>query len=316
VDSSKKHGDGRRASSDANVTVSPISPGDRISIRAGSSLAAAAVAVNNHHTPPSSTDRSSAEASSESAQENTAWRRRADAWNGQEPADTSSGKTLNGGALGRRKTALVTGDTLSGKTPGDETTLNSRTLSGRAARRNSTGVPSRNVSRSEGADHYELEFASADAVIAVLGSCALIVHLQPVTHPVIHAMARAYGKASSRAEKFGHVCIIEPNAGLLPPGDIRPALGDLIQRFDKRLAAAAIIYEENGFMATAVRSIVTGICMVSRTTHPSRVFANAVNACAWVGAALPGPGAPRHSELLQSLRELRLMGRPSAPAVP
>jgi hypothetical protein len=159
--------------------------------------------------------------------------------------------------------------------------------------------------RSAGLVGYEIVFNTADGVVATLGPCVLIIHSKTATTSILSAMGRAYATAAETWERIAHLCIITPESGMLPPGEVREALQRLMMRFDKRLAAAAIVYEGTGFKATAVRSIVTGLCMVARTTHPTRVFTREGEACLWVAQALALPALLARSELCDAMKELR-----------
>lgn len=145
----------------------------------------------------------------------------------------------------------------------------------------------------------------------------MIVHAQTATMAIVAAMGRAYAKAATRFEKIAHLCVVEAGAPLLPGGEARSNLGALIQRFDSRLAAAAIVYEEEGFRATAVRSIVTGLCMAARTTHPTRVFSDLDAGCQWTSSLLPQAHQLTAEQLLAAVHELRRrQSEPSAQTSP
>lgn len=78
-----------------------------------------------------------------------------------------------------------------------------------------------------------------------------------------------------------------------------------MKRFDTRLAAAAIVLDEEGFKATVVRSVVTGLCMAARTTHPTRVFPRLEPASEWITAMLLARNQDVSSRLASVMHELR-----------
>jgi hypothetical protein len=151
----------------------------------------------------------------------------------------------------------------------------------------------------------EVVFAAPEGIVALLGCCTLIVHTRPATGAIVGAMGRAYAKASAVYDRIAHLCLIERDSDLLPPGDVRAGIGALMKRFDTRLAAAAIVHEGEGFKATAVRSIVTGLCMAARTTHPTRVFSQLEPASEWTTAMLLAQNQAVASRLVSVMQELR-----------
>lgn len=156
--------------------------------------------------------------------------------------------------------------------------------------------------RTAAAKDYERVFSGREGAVAIDGACVLIVHLEAPTLPIVSAMGRAYAKAAALDQKIAHLCLIEHAAGLLPPGEARDAIGSLMQRFDKRLAAAALVYEAQGFKATVVRSVATGLAMASRITHPMRVFAELPAACSWVAERVMPSSEARLFDIVSQLR--------------
>jgi hypothetical protein len=74
---------------------------------------------------------------------------------------------------------------------------------------------------------------------------------------------------------------ILPAAGINLPADARKAAAEITAAFDAHNRGRATIIEGTGFGAAAIRSIIAGIDMVSRTTQPGQVFAAVPEAVAW-----------------------------------
>jgi hypothetical protein len=58
------------------------------------------------------------------------------------------------------------------------------------------------------------------------------------------------------------------------------------------LLAVAEVIEGRGFVAAAIRSIATGLILVTRPRWPMRIFASVEPAAAWVSAWVEGEGRP------------------------
>jgi hypothetical protein len=91
------------------------------------------------------------------------------------------------------------------------------------------------------------------------------------------------------ARHFGFITVVDAQADLRVPGPARTAVSRMIKRFEPSISAAAIVFEGDGFKATAVRSIVTAINLAARNKFPNRVFPLVAPAVRWVLESLEGP---------------------------
>jgi hypothetical protein len=144
-------------------------------------------------------------------------------------------------------------------------------------------------------------------VIAVAGPYVIQILLQQ-TPTSVSVLTRALADLCTRHEKIGFVGIFEPEANLALSPDVREGVNALIRRYSPRFSAAAIVYEKQGFGATAMRSLVTAINVASRAKHPNRVFSDLREAVSWVcklTAPEPTPAGLVHiiQMLRQSLRD-------------
>jgi len=76
--------------------------------------------------------------------------------------------------------------------------------------------------------------------------------------------------------------VIIEAAAPLPSAEARESLAGTLRDFGGRMHASAVVMEGQGFRAAAVRSVVTGVVLVSRLPHPHRVFHAAPEGCAWL----------------------------------
>jgi hypothetical protein len=122
---------------------------------------------------------------------------------------------------------------------------------------------------------------------------------------IVSQSNRAVADLAARNDKFGWVTIIEPEAELTMPENVRNGFNALVKRYSSRISGAAIVFEKTGFHATAVRSLVTAINVASRATHPNRVFSEVREAVSWVTKLTGGePSAAGLAHIIQQIRSL------------
>lgn len=122
---------------------------------------------------------------------------------------------------------------------------------------------------------------------------------------IVSQANRAVADLAARHERFGWVTIIEPEADLSLPADVKNGFNALVKRYSSRISGAAIVFEKTGFHAVAVRSLVTAINVASRATHPNRVFSDVREAVSWVNKLTGGePSVAGLAHILQQLRSL------------
>jgi hypothetical protein len=141
-------------------------------------------------------------------------------------------------------------------------------------------------------------------VVAVTGRYVFQIIRQRATPSTLSLMRCALADLSTRYDKFGYVAMIEPEAQLAIPADIRDGFKTLIKRYSSRFTGAAIVYEKTGFQATALRSLVTAMNFATGARHPNHVFADLRQGIAWLSkltAPEPTPAALVH--VVQMLRQ-------------
>jgi hypothetical protein len=155
-----------------------------------------------------------------------------------------------------------------------------------------------------------VDIYSRDAgfLVAVAGRYVVQIVKDRGTMMTVSLMRRALDELSGRFDKFGYLGVIEAEAQLLMPPDVRNGMNALVKRFSPRFTGAAIVFEKQGFHATAVRSLVTAINLASRATHPNHVFSDVREGVAWLCQMTPGE--PAAGGLLQIIQQLRLSLKP------
>lgn len=98
--------------------------------------------------------------------------------------------------------------------------------------------------------------------------------------------------------------IIEEGAPA-PGTQERAALGMLLQSETGRTRRSAVVYEGTGFRAATVRSVVTGLALISRPPFPHKVFATVAEASLFLGeGSLPSSGSVIR-EMVDAVGEVR-----------
>jgi len=90
------------------------------------------------------------------------------------------------------------------------------------------------------------------------------------------------------------VHVIKEGTGL-PSAGARAALVASARKWAGQIAAVAVVIEQAGFFGSAMRSMVTGIQLLSKAEYPMRVFATTRAVADW----LPVPHAERTGTVLE-----------------
>jgi hypothetical protein len=143
-------------------------------------------------------------------------------------------------------------------------------------------------------------------VVAVVGRYLVQIVRRESTSTTVSLVRRGLSDLASRYDKFAFVALLEPDAQLLLPPDIRNGYSALIKRYSPQFTGAAIVLEKKGFHATAVRSVVTAINVASRASHPNQVFSDLREGVSWLSTLTPpDPTAAGLLSVIQLLRAAR-----------
>jgi hypothetical protein len=139
--------------------------------------------------------------------------------------------------------------------------------------------------------------------VAVAGRYLIHICADRLTSTTVMLIRRALADLEARYDKFGYLCIMERNAPLILPSDVRESINAFVKRYSNHFTGAAIIFEEAGFHATVVRSLVTAVNVASRASHPTQVFDELREGIAWLSRLTPGdPTATRLHQIAGELR--------------
>jgi hypothetical protein len=115
--------------------------------------------------------------------------------------------------------------------------------------------------------------------------------------------ARALREANPD-RKFGFLTYVDLAAqDGVPPETVRVGLSRFLRTHHSALQASVIIYEETGFKATIVRSVVTAIQRASSAEFPAHLTSTRTEGVYWLLQQMRGMTAATPSDLLDLLAE-------------
>jgi hypothetical protein len=151
----------------------------------------------------------------------------------------------------------------------------------------------------------EVFLSDNDAVVARWRDFFLAVwkgetHMEAVDR--LDAEMRRY--RGENAIPVGMLMVVAERAAL-PSPSVRARMSRHMHRTHDEVRASALVYEGDGFRAAAIRAVVTGLNLVTKTAYPHKVFGSVLSAADWM-CELGGPRwrgcAGDLSEVVASLR--------------
>jgi hypothetical protein len=128
--------------------------------------------------------------------------------------------------------------------------------------------------------------------------------VEPRTADRIQVSLRAFAQTLG-GQRAALLTVVAQDAPM-PSSEARTALSNVLRHGADAVLASAVVMEGDGFRASMVRSVATGLAIVARQPFPHRVFARTEDAVEWIDLRL-GALAPRPSpaEISVALEELR-----------
>lgn len=116
--------------------------------------------------------------------------------------------------------------------------------------------------------------------VLVLGNCVIVLIHSTLSLGAVAAIERAFEEIRRRNEWIAYFSQITRGEKSDPLAQDRMA--QVVARYTKQIAAAAIVYRGSGFRATAVRSLITAVHWTSRASHPMKVFEDVGSGLLWL----------------------------------
>jgi hypothetical protein len=108
-----------------------------------------------------------------------------------------------------------------------------------------------------------------------------------ISSSAVAGLRRGLDQLSKLTAQMGYLVLHDPPFRIGMPPEVRTSLALTMQRFEDRIAATAIVYEELGLKATAIRGLATALHVAGRSRHPAKVFADAQAALHWLHPLVP-----------------------------
>lgn len=159
-----------------------------------------------------------------------------------------------------------------------------------------------------------VEFMDGAQVVGSWRGHTLAIWEGTLTLRAAEAAARVV-RRNVRARPRGSAYVAVLGSSLeLPDAEFRQVFIQLGQELRDELRCIAAIIEGKGFVASALRGVVTGIGLAARLDHPLRCFATAEEAALWVAGTLQDGGANLGSPA-EMRRAFALLGDRRTPEV-
>jgi hypothetical protein len=148
-----------------------------------------------------------------------------------------------------------------------------------------------------------IEQAAGSYVVATLGHYVIVLLKTYFGSRGIAALEAASEDVLRQYSRIGHLVVLYPEHNVPGPEE-REAISRVLRRYRSAIAGAAIVREGDGFKATVTRSVGNAIQLLSRASHPMRIFPDVGDASVWLGSHLPGADVDA-TNLRAAVRELR-----------
>jgi hypothetical protein len=146
---------------------------------------------------------------------------------------------------------------------------------------------------------------SADGVFAYLGKRIIFCVWRQNSEKALGQCAAMLQDVAETVTRGVFVGIVEEASGV-PDAAFRESSAKMMQLLDRKLAASVTVIMKAGLMGTALRSVVTGVSMLSKIDHPVQTVGDLPAAAKWAAPFTIASG-PRidPSDLLRMLEEVR-----------
>lgn len=124
-----------------------------------------------------------------------------------------------------------------------------------------------------------------------VGPVSVILSVDPPTGEAIAEIEEEMRARAATVGKVGCVLVLRPDGAFVSPDDAaKQALRHLLQARRDELAAILIVFAREGFAAAALRALVTGIMLLSRSPVPLKIVGRWDDGAPWFLAHLARAG--------------------------
>jgi hypothetical protein len=128
-----------------------------------------------------------------------------------------------------------------------------------------------------------ITFAADGCVMGYWRDLSLAVWATQATMPLVNELTKLADMLEAKYGLTSTVHLIVDNAPV-PGNEARTALDALTKRYQEKLQCVVTMVEATGFMASAMRSFLTGLHVLARRAYKNKVAADVHEAATWLAA--------------------------------
>jgi hypothetical protein len=136
---------------------------------------------------------------------------------------------------------------------------------------------------------------------SIAGIWVMILHKPPVEADMLLAKPSLVRMSRSEPKGFPTLTWIMPSAGFWLDPAAKKVAGNITAEFSESILARATLIDAIGFQAAAVRAIVTGIDLFTRSPSPGKVFTDLESTVAWCLSLHPSPPAVKADLIVRAV---------------
>ena len=127
--------------------------------------------------------------------------------------------------------------------------------------------------------------STPDHLVVTWRNCLTVFFRHETTLAGVIAVQNVYDRYAKEYPSGLCLLTVVERGAPMPPSDVRLALAKFLESGAGYVKMSAVVHEGAGFSAAAVRSVVTGLALLTRLPFPHRVFASVEDAVSWFGSS-------------------------------
>ena len=137
---------------------------------------------------------------------------------------------------------------------------------------------------------------------SLAGMWVMLIHKPPVEADMLLSKPALARMVEIEPQGFPTLTWILPSAGFYLDPPTKKAAGTITAEFSKSILSRATLIDATGFQAAAVRALVTGVGLFTRSPSPGKVFTDLESTVAWSLSHHPNPPQARAEFIVRTLR--------------
>jgi hypothetical protein len=146
--------------------------------------------------------------------------------------------------------------------------------------------------------------STRDHVIATWDRVMIILFRVDSTMAAVRSGYEIFDRLAREYPGVFLLTIVEKDARM-PSVVVRDAVAEFLSQAAGRMILSAVVYEGTGFRAAAVRSVVSGLAMLTNYSYPHKVFPRVEGAVSWFRTSSPVARSWDEATLLAAIQRVR-----------